>query len=157
MWTALLTFGVSAISAVLPVVNLEVYLIALSGKASAIDCVIWGIAAGAGQTVGKVVIYYLARAAVESPWLQKKLKDGKSQQTLERWSAKIAARPVGGLLVVLVSAFSGFPPLLVIAVVAGTVRQNIVGFVTVVLIGRAARFGLLLYLGESVWEQLNLF
>lgn len=145
--TLLVGFG----SAVLPLINIEAYLGALGAAVTSTTGMVVAIAAAAaiGQTAGKVVLYYAAEWAMRLPWIRKKTSTPKFQQNYERWQVRIAEHPAqtGGIL--FASASLGFPPLLVIAVLAGQLRVNIWLFVTTVVTGRFLRF--LVLLGAVDW------
>ena len=83
------------------------------------------------------------------PWIRRKTSAPKFQETYERWRIRIDEHPAqtGGIL--FASASLGFPPLLVIAVLAGQLRVNIWLFVTTCVTGRFLRF--LVLLGAVDW------
>ena len=76
---------------------------------------------------------------------------------LEIWLLGVVAREIGGLGLlallaaglVLVSAYSGFPPFAVLAVLAGQLRMSLTLFLTVGLVGRWLRFATIL--GGAAW------
>jgi membrane protein YqaA with SNARE-associated domain len=122
-----------------------------------------------GQTVGKVLLFYTARGAAGSRWLQR-LRDRGAKEAAEITAAEEAGeqppggpvrralRPVGRWLkrvnalgiallsgrwgpgVVLLSGAVGIPPLLAIAFYAGTSKMSVRAFVVTCLLGRAIRF-----------------
>jgi membrane protein YqaA with SNARE-associated domain len=128
------------------------------------------LAAAVGQTVGKVVLFYTARGAANSRWLQRLRARGEKEAAgitagpatpvTERPGGPVrrALRRLGGWLrrvdavgmqllngrwgpaVVLVSGAVGIPPLLAIAFYAGTSRMSVRTFVVTCLVGRAIRF-----------------
>ncbi|MCA5893180.1 VTT domain-containing protein [Isoptericola sp. NEAU-Y5] len=137
------TFGVGLVSAILPVVNLEVYLgvvgAQVSGTAPAARLVALALAAGAGQTLGKLVWYLLGARSLESRWVRHKLDLRGRRRRFESWRDRIADRPWLSALVLLASSVVGIPPLLIMAVVAGSLRVPLVVFVPTVALGRALR------------------
>ncbi|NUR08886.1 MAG: hypothetical protein HOQ45_18015 [Nocardioidaceae bacterium] len=108
-----------------------------------------GFVAALGQMIGKVVWYYLGATSLNWAWVRKKVETPKAQARLETWRRRTHDRPVvaGGL--VFLSAFSGFPPFAIVAVVAGQLRMQVVLFFVLGLAGRWLRFALVL--GGAEW------
>ncbi|MGA8256410.1 MAG: hypothetical protein WB767_07525 [Nocardioides sp.] len=140
----LTTFVLSIVSALVPFLPIEVYILGAgvteSGTAAAISL---GFAAGAGATVGKIIWYEAARRGVESAWAQKKLAAPKVKAGYERWLARMEGRPVYAAAILFVAASVGVPPLLVMAAVAGLLKMPMWIFIPTVLVGRTVRFSLL--------------
>ena len=139
----LASFALAVASALLPAINIEVYLAGVATQLDAAETVGIALVAGLGQTIGKTVWYEVARRGVETKRGQRLLSKKKTGPAIERWRARTAGRPVfaGGVLAV--SSFAGFPPLLAMAVVAGALRMQLSVFVPVVLVCRTLRFYLL--------------
>ena len=154
MKLVLTTLVVSFGSALLPFVNIEAYLAAVG---AAVDgAALWGIAAAAavGQTAGKVLLYYAAEWTMNLPWLKKKMAQPKWQASYARWQERINTHPGQTAAILFASASIGFPPLYVIAVLAGQLKVNIWLFVSTCLVGRFLRF--LALVGAADW-LVNLF
>lgn len=156
MTALLLAFGVGVASALLPFFNVEAYLPVIGLHSDPALTVGLALVAAAGQTLGKVVWYVLGARGTESTWLQKKLDKGKRRETYERWSIRLTQQPLLSTGIMLASSFVGLPPLLVMAVVAGSVRMSMTIFLSTVLVGRLARFWLLLEGASALWH-LDLF
>jgi membrane protein YqaA with SNARE-associated domain len=141
--------GVGVLSALVPLVNIEAYL-GVRGSVASVDH-LWLLAfvAGAGQMIGKVAWYYLGANALQWGWVRRKVETPKAQQRLETWRRRTHEKPVvaGGL--VLLSAFTGFPPFAIVAVVAGQLRMQLAVFVVLGLLGRWLRF--VVVLGGAEW------
>lgn len=151
MTIVLLAFGIGVASALLPFFNVEAYLPVVELRTHHSLTFLLALAAGAGQTVGKAVWYVLGGRGMESAWLQKKLDKGKRRETYERWAERLRGQPVFATLIMLASSFVGVPPLLVMAVVAGSVRLSWAIFLSTVFVGRVARFWLLLTGVSALW------
>ncbi len=143
--TLVVAFG----SAVIPFINIEAYLAAVGAAIQ--DVGVWWIAAAAaiGQTAGKVALYYAADWAMRLPWIKKKMAKPKWKESHDRWSKRIHEHPNQTALLLFASASLGFPPLYVMAVLAGQLRVNLWLFVSTCLIGRYIRF--LVILGAADW------
>jgi membrane protein YqaA with SNARE-associated domain len=148
--TLVVAFG----SAILPFVNIEAYLAAVGAAVRHVG--IWEVAAAAaiGQTAGKVVLYYAADWAMNLPWIRKKMATPKWKASYERWQRWITDHPGGTASLLFASASVGFPPLYVLAVLAGQLRVNIWLFVSTCLVGRYLRF--LVLLGAADWIVVRL-
>ncbi len=139
------TFLFSIASALLPILNVEAYLAAVAIKAHNLSD--WQLAAvgGAGQSVGKI-LWYVAGKAVAADPLDPAEDGDREVAALLRPVARAhrrAGRSFAGAIA-FVSAVTGFPPLAVIAVLAGTLRMNFTIFIVTVFIGRTVRFWLVL-------------
>ena len=141
--------GVAFVSALVPLVNLEAYL-GVRGSLGGMQSV-WalGLAAGFGQMLGKVVWYYLGTSSLSWPWVQRRIETPKAQARLEKWRARTHERPLvaGGL--VFAAAVSGFPPVAILAVLAGQLRMSLTLFFVLGLLGRWLRFSAVL--GGAWW------
>jgi membrane protein YqaA with SNARE-associated domain len=146
--------AVGLLSAFLPFTPAEPYLIAAVTTTGA-PPVALGVAAAAGQTAGKVMIFLGTRGAIHSPWLQRRLSrrtqttpvpPGRLGTMLARPKAAAArlvevldgSRQATGVL--LVSAVTGFPPLLAVSVYLGRTPMRPAAFAATCLLGRTIRF-----------------
>jgi membrane protein YqaA with SNARE-associated domain len=140
----LATFGVAVLSALFPLVNIEVYVAALATQVGPARAIGLALSAGLGQTVGKIVWYVGAAYFMESNWMRKKFTDARWKAAHDRWHTRMDGRPWLSAGILLLSAFVGLPPLLIVAVLAGTLRVPLWVFVPCVLVGRTLRFYLVL-------------
>lgn len=139
------TFLYSIASALIPVLNAEVYLAAVAGASPTLGKQLaLALAAAAGATVGKVIWYYAGQHSLRIPAIRKKMAEPKWQASYAKWNTRISGRPVYAGVIVLASAASGFPPLAVIAVLAGALRVNLAVFVVTCVLGRWLRFWIVL-------------
>ncbi len=145
-WTTLVvSFG----SALLPFVNIEAYLAAVGAAIDRTGLVSVAVAAAVGQTIGKVALYYAADWAMRLPWIKRKMASPKWERSYARWHERIHQHPGQTAVLLFASASVGFPPLYVIAVLAGQLRVSIWLFVSTCLVGRFLRF--LALLGAADW------
>ena len=137
------TFGVGFASALLPLINIEVYL---GGVAAGRVGSVWPLAivAAAGQMAGKVVYYYLGRSSLDWGWVRRKTDGPKFQAQLERWRHRLGDRPYIAGLVVFIAASVGIPPLAIVSVIAGSLRVSFPVFVVLGFLGRVLRFASIL-------------
>jgi membrane protein YqaA with SNARE-associated domain len=146
---ALLTsIGFGTVSAVVPIVNAEAYVIAsqVSAVAGPIPIAI-GIAIG--QTVGKLLLFFGVREGKELPFVKHR-REIRQQRPVGPTRAKFRAAMaklldlVGqerwGLPIVLLAAIVGIPPLYAVALLAGATTMSPVWFGLTVLVGRLCRF-----------------
>ncbi len=152
MTEVLALFGVSVASALVPLINIEAYLVGLvaltDGGGGAW---VWtlSIVGGVGQMVGKVVWYYLGANALRWGWVRRKVEKPRAQAKLELWRARTNDRPIAAASLLAVSAVVGFPPFAILAVLAGQLRMNLLLFIVVGTLGRTLRFAAVL--GGAGW------
>ena len=141
--------GVAFASALVPLVNIEAYL-GVRGSVGSIENVwVLGLVAGFGQMVGKVIWYYLGASSLHWGWVRRRMETPKAQARLETWRTRTHERPVVAGALVFVSAFSGFPPFAILAVLAGQLRMQLALFFGLGLAGRWLRFTAVL--GGAEW------
>ncbi len=142
-------FGVGFVSALVPVVNIEAYL-GVRGSLSGVEALwLFGFAAALGQMAGKAIWYYLGANSLHWAWVARKVETPKAQARLTLWRTRIHQRPVLTGALVFLSAFSGFPPFAILAVLAGQLRMGFVLFVALGMAGRWLRFTAVL--GGAAW------
>ena len=142
-------FAVSVASALVPLINVEAYLVGLVALTGSDAVWLLSLVCGVGQMVGKVVWYYLGANALKWGWVRRKVEKPKAQAKLELWRARTHDRPSFAAGLVLVSAVTGFPPFAIIAVLAGQLRMNLTMFIVVGTAGRTLRFAAVL--GGAGW------
>ncbi|GAA3749912.1 membrane protein YqaA with SNARE-associated domain [Spinactinospora alkalitolerans] len=143
-----LAFLVGLTSALLPFVNIEIYLVSAAALAGDGVLLVTGmaVAAGAGQTLGKVAYYYMGRGVLNVPWLRRRAeKPGKWSERAAGWREKAQRRPVWAAGLVAVSSFASIPPFMVVSVLAGTVRMPLPVFLVITMATRTVRFLILVY------------
>ncbi|HET8561842.1 MAG TPA: hypothetical protein VFL69_15085 [Marmoricola sp.] len=135
-----LTFGFAAISAIIPVFNMEAYIVLVFAKSSEFTALELSAIGSLGQNVGKLVWYYVARGVLDVPWLRQRMEQPKRKAAYERWRGRVEGRPVLSGVLTFVSATVGFPPFFAIAAIAGSLRMNVVVFFVAGLLGRTLFF-----------------
>ena len=141
--------GVAFASALVPLINIEAYL-GVRGSVGGIESVwVLGFAAGLGQMVGKVIWYYLGASSLNWGWVRRRMETPKAMARLETWRVRTHERPVVAGALVFLSAFSGFPPFAILAVLAGQLRMQLALFFGLGLAGRWLRFTAVL--GGAEW------
>lgn len=143
----LTTFGVALLSAVIPVVNIEIYLLGASALAPR-EMVIPLIVAGTlGQVIGKIALYYAGTGALKMPG--KRL-----QEALQKMNTQMQARPNMGHALVFASATLGLPPYYLVTLAAGAARMNLPMFLVVSFIGRLIRFTIVVAVPQLAREAV---
>ena len=132
--------GLGFLSALVPLVNIEVILAARAAAVATGGLWTLSFAAALGQMFGKVVWYYLGANALNWGWVRRKVETPKAQAKLELWRRRTQDRPLVGAALLFASALSGFPPFAIVAVLAGQLRMNIPIFLGVGFVGRTLRF-----------------
>jgi membrane protein YqaA with SNARE-associated domain len=146
---ALLTsIGFGTVSAVVPVVNAEAYVIA-SQMSAVIGPIPIAIGIAIGQTLGKLLLFFGVREGKELPFIkhrreaQKQRPAGRTRARFRAAMAKLldlVGQKRWGLPIVLVAAIVGFPPLYAVALLAGATTMRPIWFGLTVLVGRLCRF-----------------
>ena len=131
------TLGFAILAAVVPIFNVEVYLVALATQIPTSAALPVAVAAGAGQAAGKVLWYYGSVRSMHLPWMRKRMSSDRWKASLERWQTRIEQRPRLATGFMFSSALIGAPPLLVMGAVAGVLRFNMTMYVTTIFIGRS--------------------
>lgn len=138
--TFLTTFGVCALSAVVPLVNAELYLLAASAIAPRELVVPLIVAASTGQMAGKSVMYYAGVGALSLPSARLRRVVARVEERYR--SAKAGGATLGGGIILL-SAVVGLPPFYVVSIACGLLRIPFVQFFALGLLGRLIRFTLI--------------
>ena len=136
----LLTLGFGVVSAVIPVFNMEAYISVLYANNREHSALTVAFIGSLGQNIGKLVWYYISLGALDLPWLKKRLDTPKRQASFQRWRGYVQGRPTMSGVLTFVSATVGFPPFFAMAMVAGTLRMNVVVFFVAGLAGRTLFF-----------------
>ncbi|ROR91637.1 hypothetical protein [Nocardioides aurantiacus] len=136
----LLTFGFGIISSSIPVFNMEAYISVAYATNDDRNALLLAAVASLGQNIGKLAWYYGSRSAIGVPFMRKRMQSPKRQAQLARWQRTVEGRPVVSGALNFVSAAAGFPPFFVMAVLAGTLRMNVVVFFVTGLVGRTLFF-----------------
>ncbi len=137
---ATLAILVGVVSALLPLVNAEAYVLIAAARANVARTLGVAVALAVGQTVGKLVLFHVARRG--SGRLHARLSR-RGEGRAARWQDRVCGlmtRRRTGLPTVLASATVGLPPLALVSLVAGASTQRRWEFGAVCLVGRTARF-----------------
>lgn len=138
------TLGVGVLSALVPVINMEIYTVGLLATHMALSWLAVGVVAAIGQMLGKAVFYCAGRGTVK---LRTRLRRKVESHRTGRWSAWLEKfqytcnrHPGQAAGILLLSASVGLPPLAIMAVAAGAAKVSPVVFAATGLVGRTARF-----------------
>lgn len=140
----LATMGTALLGSILPVVNIELYLIGVLSVVHGLPW--WGLALAAtvGQLAGKTLFYLAGRGSVRlGERLGRMTRTNKNNRTarwLEQFRRKAEQRPLWGLAVLFLGAVTGIPPFTMMAFVSGAAGMRLLSFLAVSFVGRAAHF-----------------
>jgi membrane protein YqaA with SNARE-associated domain len=159
---ALLTsVGYGIVSAILPVINAEAYVLASQVTAVAGPVPV-AVGVALGQTVGKLGLFYAVRGGRRLATAKDRGAERRARPagpTRLRWRAflhrllQLVGDPRWGLPITLLAAFVGLPPLYAVTLLAGATTMNGGWFAVMVFTGRVLRF-VLLALGVGWAVQL---
>lgn len=130
------TFGMAVLSAVIPIINIEIYLLGASALAPREFALPLVLAGTIGQVLGKIALYYVGTGALKLPG--KRLKTA-----LERAQERVKQNPRLGGALLFASASVGLPPFYLMTIVAGAARMNLLAFIVLGFLGRMIRFGVI--------------
>ena len=135
--THLTTFVVSLVSGLVPLINIETYLVAV---ATLTPAPAWPVIliTTLGQMVAKVILYQAGRYGLRP-------LAGRYPGKLERAEQALRKHRTGPDVVVLASALTGFPPFYGVSVAAGVVRLSLARFLLVATPARLVRFALVFF------------
>ena len=144
----MLALGYGVASALVPVVNAEAYALVLAGRTHPGLAVVVVLALAAGQTVGKLLLFEAARRGSGRLAAARDHREGRAARWADRIRDSLRSRRTG-LPMVLASAALGVPPLAAVSLAAGAAGQRRWEFGVLCLVGRTARFALLVL--PAVW------
>jgi membrane protein YqaA with SNARE-associated domain len=128
----LATFAYCVVAGLVPVVNAEIFLVAVAAMASRATLPWIVVMAALGQMVAKVALYLAGRGVVRLPVRRAAASLEAVRARVERWRSRD--------LLVLVSAVTGVPPFYAMSLLAGSLRFPLARFVALGLAGRLLRF-----------------
>ncbi|RLV49665.1 hypothetical protein D9V37_07030 [Nocardioides mangrovicus] len=135
----LVTLVYAALSSVVPVFNMEAYIVVAYAKSdhAALEMALVG---SLGQNLGKLAWYYVCRQSLDLPWFQRRLQTPKRQAQLARWGAIAQENQLMTGLLTFISALVGVPPFFAMAMIAGSLRINVLVFFVTGFLGRTLFF-----------------
>lgn len=154
MTTLLLLLGVSFVSAFVPVVNLEAYLVGQAALAPG-GVVASALVAALGQMIGKAIWYEMGANIGRIPWLASKVNSPKWQSKHDELEEKLADRPWSTAATLLLSAAVGLPPFAIMSVLAGDLKVPRLLFWATGYLGRFVRFLVTLGAADQILQLLR--
>ncbi|MBP2323957.1 membrane protein YqaA with SNARE-associated domain [Kibdelosporangium banguiense] len=152
----LVAAGVAFGSAVMPLISIEVFVIALVAREPGLPCLALGAVVAVAQIAGKLLFYLAARGSLRLPSFMhrkpKPMTDRRlrwQQRTkrlralVDRLTEKCHRHPHWMTGTYGVSAVIGLPPFMATTVLAGLARMSMATFLAAGFIGRCIRFTLL--------------
>lgn len=157
----LVALGVALASGVVPLISVEVFLVALVTQQPHLPYLWLGLVIGVGQVAGKLVYFYAARGAFTLPrCLRDRMAERAARRDEDRrprwtackawWRAALAwlrdrchRHPHWMVGTHAASSFFGLPPFMASTVLAGLAGMSLKWFLAAGLSGRILRFTLL--------------
>ncbi len=125
-----------------PIFNTEVSFLAMSYKVS--NMVLLSAAAAAGSTGGFLVFYFVGSGSRN---LSRKLREKVESIDVDKFNKS-------GLFVLASSSLASLPPCTPLSIVAGTLRYNLVKFISVFLLFRMLKYWVIGCFYEQLHEAL---
>lgn len=130
-WLA--TFLFSLAGGVIPLLNVEAYLLALSAVVPRAETLPVALAASLGQMLGKSLLYLTGKGLLSVPFRR-------GDERIRELAARLSRAEGGALALVLASAVTGVPPFYCLSLAAGAIRMRFGRFFTVGCFGAFLRF-----------------
>jgi membrane protein YqaA with SNARE-associated domain len=135
MWTIVSCFGAAIVSALLPWVNAELMLLAVAAPLTSFsDLSGVVLAMTAGQVLGKIGLYWIARQTALT------MPNGRIGKAVDRWRMACDSRHRSTQTMMTLSAVFGLPPFYVTTVAAGALRVDFGRFLMAAVVGRLVHF-----------------
>ena len=135
----------SFVSAIIPLVNMEVYVVFLGSVATPRILPVALILATLSHMAGKAVIYYASREF-------ERLPDGRFKERMRAVRNQAERHSRLGAALVFTSSLVGLPPFYLITVVCGAIRFHFLYFFLAGFAGRLIRFAALIMLPQLAWN-----
>jgi membrane protein YqaA with SNARE-associated domain len=133
--TYLGTFVLCFVSGLVPFVNAEIWLVAVTlAVATPVKLPVIVLLAAAGQVTAKVLLYHAAMGALKMP-------TGRFKEKVEKARHKVASWKKRPHLVLWTSATVGLPPFYVVSLLAGALEYRLRALLAIGMTGRTLRFG----------------
>nr|WP_042185687.1 membrane protein [Kibdelosporangium sp. MJ126-NF4]CTQ91946.1 hypothetical protein [Kibdelosporangium sp. MJ126-NF4] len=152
----LIAAGVAFSSALIPLISIEVFVLALIAREPQIPCLALGAVVATAQVLGKLLYYLAARGSLRLPsFMHRKekpltdrrirwqLKTKRIRGWLHRITEKCHKHPHWMTGTYGVSAVVGLPPFMATTVLAGLAKMRMSTFIIAGFAGRCLRFTLL--------------
>ncbi len=129
------TFLFSLVGGIVPVFNVEVYLLSLGTLSPGSGGLAVAMAASLGQMTAKSLLYLSGRGLLKLPF-------GGAEARIGAVAERLTRAEGGAMTLVLVSALTGLPPFYGVSVAAGVLRLHFGLFFAAGWCGRFLRFAL---------------
>ena len=139
----LATFVFSLVSGIVPLFNVEVYLLSLATLSPGSGALAVALSASLGQMTAKSLLYLGGRGLVKLPFRDAQARIGAIAERLARAEGRATT-------LVLASALTGLPPFYGVSVAAGVLRLPFHRFFAAGCCGRFLRFALVFALPALV-------
>ena len=135
--TWLTTLVVAVLSGLIPLINIEAYLLAVAALTPSSAWPVILITTG-GQMAAKTILYHGGKHGIR-PWTNR------FRKKLDRAEKAMRQRPAGPDAVVFTSALTGFPPFYGVSVMAGVLGIPLARFLLVATLPRLVRFTIVFF------------
>jgi membrane protein YqaA with SNARE-associated domain len=134
IWLA--TFAFSAAGGIVPLLNIEAYVLLVSAASPQSEMLPIALAAALGQMAAKSLVYFTGTGALSVPFVARNVRLGSIR-------ARLAQAEPRALAVVLTSAVASVPPFYAVSLAAGALRLRYGGFLAAGCAGTFVRFAVL--------------
>lgn len=137
------TFLVCLLSGLLPVINVEVFLLLVSSLSPKFLLFPLLLLSTLGQMTAKSVLYLVGWGVLRIPVRKSEGKMERVKKSFEKWKSRRD-------LLIFLSASTGIPPFYLVSILAGVMKLNFLRFLLFGSLGRLTRFSLTLWLPQWI-------
>jgi membrane protein YqaA with SNARE-associated domain len=141
------SFVVGFVSGLLPFVNSELYLVAVSAIVARHSLLPIALLSALGQMVAKTILFYAGRGVFQ-------INMGKFERKIEAVQKKFQEWENKADVLILISAAGGIPPFYVVSFVAGALKLHYLRFLAVGIVGRSIRFAVIIYFPQLILKYI---
>jgi membrane protein YqaA with SNARE-associated domain len=149
MGLLLATFAMGVLSSLVPLINMETYVVGIGALIGDINIWLVAFVAGVGQSIGKIPWYEVSRRSMDWAYIKRKMEQPEWQRRYDKVKQTTDDRPWLGIALLFASSLIAIPPLAITAVLAGQLKFNRVAFHATIIVGRTLQFAALL--GGVAW------
>lgn len=142
------SFVVGFVSGLVPFVNSEIYLVAISPVVARHSLLPVALLSALGQLFAKTILFYAGRGVFQ-------IKMGKFESKIESVREKFEEWGNKADVLILFSATVGMPPFYVVSFVAGALKRLFITFFVAGLVGRSIRFVAIVYFPQLLLRYIS--
>ena len=129
---------VGGVGGIIPLVNVELFLLAVIPLVNATSLLPIALLAALGQMIAKYILYHTGIGFVALNKEKHRRRLQAAQEKIKKWQDK-------ALSLVFFSSITGVPPFYAVSIAAGTLKLELLRFLALGMLGRSIRFVAIVY------------